>query len=396
MKDFPMIRSVFRGPALLLALALLAACSREAGPPAAAGAAASGAAAAAAPRPALVVTTVRPATTEIADTLLANGSIAAWHEALVGAEVGGLRIAEVRAEVGDTVRRGDLLAVLATDTLRAELASAGAMLAEAQAGLSEARAALAEARANADRARQVENTGALSAQQVAQYLTAAQTAQARVELADARVLSARAQVDTVNLRLRLSQVRAPDAGIVSARAATVGAVVQPGQELFRIIRQGRIEWRAELPATEVARIRPGQPVTVRPASGAPVRGTVRLVAPVVDAQTRNTIVHVDLPAGAARPGMFAQGEFALGGGSALTVPQSAMVVRDGFSYVFRIDGGRVVQQKVEVGRRVGDRVEVLGGLATDALLVERGAGFLNDGDLVQVAAPDPKTAGAAK
>jgi len=383
-----MIRSVFRGPALLLALALLAACSREAEAPAGSEAAA--------PRPALVVTTVRPSNTEIADTLVANGSVAAWHEALVGAEVGGLRIAEVRVDVGDTVRKGDLLAVLATDTLRAELAAARAMLAEAQAGRSEARAMFGEARANAGRAREIENTGALSAQQVAQYLTAARTALARVELADARVLSAQAQVDAVNLRLRLSQVRAPDAGIVSAREATVGAVVQPGQELFRIVRQGRIEWRAELPATEVGRIRPGQPVTVRPAAGAPVSGTVRRVAPVVDARTRNTIVHVDLPAGAARPGTFAQGEFALGGASALTVPQSAVVVRDGFTYVFRVDGGRVLQQKIDAGRRAGDRLEVLGGIPADALLVERGVGFLNDGDLVQVSAPEPTAAGAAK
>ena len=382
-----MNRSVFRGPALLLALALLAACSTEAEPPAAT--------AAQAPRPALVVTTVRPATTEIADTLVANGSVAAWHEALVGAEVGGLRIAELRVEVGDTVRKGDVMALLATDTLRVELASANALLAEAQASLSEARATFGEARANAERARQVENTGALSAQQVAQYLTAARTAQARVERADAGVLSARAQVDTVNLRLRQAQVRAPDAGIVSAREATVGAVVQPGQELFRIVRQGRIEWRAEIPATELARIRPGLPVTVVPASGAPVIGTVRRIAPVVDARTRNTIVHVDLPSDAARPGTFAQGVFALGGGNALTVPQSAAVVRDGFTYVFRIDGSRVVQQKIDAGRRAGDRLEVLGGLAADALLVERGVGFLNDGDLVEVAA-DRKTAGAAQ
>jgi hypothetical protein len=106
---------------------------------------------------------------------------------------------------------------------------------------------------------------------------------------------------------------------------------------------------------------------------------------VVDAQTRNALVYVDLPTGsAARAGMFARGEFRLGGSTALVVPQQAVVVRDGFSYVFRVEGGRAVQQKVRTGRRDGERVEVLEGVTPEAALVARGAGFLNDGDVVQV------------
>jgi len=395
-----MTRSPRAAAAFASAVLVLAACSRPADPPAPApapapaspagtsstpsAAAARGAATAGTPRPALVVTTVRPARAEIADALVAHGSVAAWQEALVGAEIGGLRIVELRADVGQTVRAGDLLAVLQDDTVRVELAAAQAAQAEAQAGLSEARAAAAEARANAERARQVESTGALSAQQVAQFLTAEQTAQARVELAEARVTAARAQLDSAALRLRQTRVRAPDGGIVSARPATVGAVVPAGQELFRLVLRGRIEWRAELPSSELDRVRPGQRVVVRPAAGEPTAGTVRMLGPVVDAQTRNARVYVDLPAGSARPGMFAQGEFELGSSPALTVPQSAVVLRDGFAYVFRVEAGRVVQQKVRTGRRAGDRIEVLEGLGPDTPLVERGGGFLNDGDLVQV------------
>ena len=395
-----MTRSPRAAAAFASAVLVLAACSRPADPPAPApapapaspagtsstpsAAAARGAATAGTPRPALVVTTVRPARAEIADVLVAHGSVAAWQEALVGAEIGGLRIVELRADVGQTVRAGDLLAVLQDDTVRVELAAAQAAQAEAQAGLSEARAAAAEARANAERARQVESTGALSAQQVAQFLTAEQTAQARVELAEARVTAARAQLDSAALRLRQTRVRAPDGGIVSARPATVGAVVPAGQELFRLVLRGRIEWRAELPSSELDRVRPGQRVVVRPAAGEPTAGTVRMLGPVVDAQTRNARVYVDLPAGSARPGMFAQGEFELGSSPALTVPQSAVVLRDGFAYVFRVEAGRVVQQKVRTGRRAGDRIEVLEGLGPDTPLVERGGGFLNDGDLVQV------------
>ncbi len=402
-------------PAALLVVAALAlaGCGRDAAPgaggapaPAAAGASAAGSPAAApapsdrtaatAARPALVVTAVRPAKAEVADTLSANGSIAAWQEASVGAEVSGLRIAEVRADVGDAVRRGQVLARFASDTVRADLAAAQAALAEADASVGEAKAALAEAQGNADRARAVESSGALSAQQISQYLTAAQTAQARLQSAQARAQSAQAQLQAQRLRLRMTQVLAPDDGVISARSATVGAVVPAGQELFRLVRGNRLEWRAEVTATELAKLAPGQPVRVLPASGGEIRGTVRTVGPVVDAQTRNALVYVDLPPGGpARAGMFARGEFELGSSPALVVPQESVVVRDGFAYVFALQDGRVAQRKVQVGRRVGDRVEIVDGLAPDATIVAAGAGFLNDGDLVQVVPDAPRAASTA-
>ena len=361
-------------------------------------------------RPALVVNTVKPVRTEVTDTLTANGSIAAWQEAIVGAEISGLRIAEVRADVGDAVRRGQVLAVFNTDTVRAdlaqaqaELANAQATLAEARAGLGETQAAVAEAQANADRARAVESSGALSAQQINQYLTTAQTAQARVQSSQARVQSAQArvqaaqaQVQAQQLRLKMTQVLAPDDGVISARGATVGAVVPGGQELFRLVRKNRLEWRAEVTASELSRIRVGQPVKLTPATGVAIDGKVRMIGPVVDAQTRNALVYVDLPApGAARAGMFARGEFRLGAGMALTVAQQAVVVRDGFAYVFRVNADRVAQVKVRTGRRVGERIEILEGLNADAVLVGAGAAFLNDGDVVQVA-DTPAGAGARK
>ncbi len=413
-------RAARRGPrrglpiAVVAVVLALAGCGRDAAPSAdarsapapapgqgasagtAQGAAASTGAASPAARPALVVTTVRPAKAELTDTLSANGSIAAWQEASVGAEVAGLRIAEVRVDVGDAVRRGQVLAAFASDTVRADLAGAQAALAEANASIGEAKAALAEAQGNADRARAVESSGALSAQQITQYLTAAQTAQARLQSAQARAQSAQAQLQAQQLRLRMTQVLAPDDGVISARAATVGAVVPAGQELFRLVRGNRLEWRAEVTATELARLEPRQPVRVLPAAGGQIRGTVRTIGPVVDAQTRNALVYVDLPPGGpAKAGMFARGEFELGTSTALVVPQQSVVVRDGFAYVFALQGDRVAQRKVRIGRRVGDRVELLEGLPADATIVSRGAGFLNDGDLVQVAPDDPARAAAA-
>jgi RND family efflux transporter MFP subunit len=159
-------------------------------------------------------------------------------------------------------------------------------------------------------------------------------------------------------------------------------------EMFRMIRQGRLEWRAEVPAADLPRIRRGQHAMVKAANGSSVKGTVRMVAPTVDAQTRIALVYVDLPPALStsaplKAGMFASGQFALGDTPALTVPQGAVALRDGFAYVFRLNAdNRVSQVKVTTGRRVGERVEVAG-VAPDAAIVVGGAGFLNDGDLVR-------------
>ncbi len=337
-------------------------------------------------KPALTVTTAQPQATALPLGLTANGNIAAWQEAVVGSESNGLRLSEVRAQVGDVVRAGQVLARFADATLLAEVAQAKATLAEAEANAR-------EASLNAERARSLQGTGALSAQQINQYDTTAQTAQARVQ-------AARATLEAQQLRLRQTQVLAPDSGVISARSATVGAVVPSGTELFRLIRQGRLEWRAEVTATELARLPPGTPVRVTAANGTTVRGKVRVQAPTVDVATRSALIYVDLSpapvagAAAVKAGMFAKGEFELGTTTALTVPQQAVVVRDGFSHVFRLQpDGRVSQIRVQAGRRVGDRVEVPDGLTADAVVVVSGAGFLNDGDLVKQV-PSP-SAGAA-
>ena len=346
-------------------------------------------------KPSLTVTVTTPQTVNMAQKIKANGSLAAWQEAVVGAQANGLSITEVRVNVGDRVQRGDVLALLQADALRAELA-------QAEAALAEATASAQEAKAQAERARSLQQQGFFSNAQLSQALAAEASAAARVQ-------SARAVVQLQNVRLAQTQVRAPDAGVISARQATVGSVVGAGTELFRLIRQGRIEWRAEVTATELGRIQLGAPVQLKAASGQVLQGKVRMVAPSVDAQTRNALVYVDLPAqtGSARAGMYAQGEIALGQSQALTVPQAAVVVRDGFSYVYTVGADQKVSQlKVQTGRQSGDRVEVVSGLKVDARVVASGGAFLNHGDTVRVveaaastavsAVPTPAAAGSYK
>ena len=330
---------------------------------------------AAAAKPALTVTTVRASYAKLPIKLAANGNVVAWQEAIIGSETGGYRLNEVRVNVGDIVKKGQVLAVFASDSINADVA-------QARAALAETRATALEAAANAERARSLQSSGALSAQQISQYMTAEQTA-------NARIAASQATLAAQQLRLKYTHVVAPDSGVISARTATVGSVVGVGAELFRMIRQGRLEWRAEVIAADLSRLKPGTRALVKAANGTELTGTVRMIAPTIDPQTRSALVYVDLPptTGANAPfkaGMFASGQFELGSSNAMTVPQQAVVVRDGFSYVFRLNpDGRVSQLKVQSGRRLGERIEVVNGLALDALVVVGGAGFLNDGDLVR-------------
>jgi RND family efflux transporter MFP subunit len=340
----------------------------------------------AAAKPSLTVTLTQAHRADLAVVVAANGNVAAWQEASIGAESNGWRLAEVHVNVGDVVRRGQVLASFVAEMAQADLAQSKASVAEAEANQ-------AEAAANAQRARELQTTGALSAQQINQYLTAERTAQARLEALRA---SARVQ----QLRLAQTRVLAPDDGVISARSATVGAVVPAGQELFRLIRQGRLEWRAEVAAPDLAQIQPGMRVTVTPAGGKPVPGKVRMVAPTVDAATRNGLVYVDLPSAgpvAVRAGMFARGEFDIARSSAMTLPQTAVLLRDGFSYVFKLVADSKVQQlQVGVGRRVGERIEITQGLDPAARVVATGAGFLADGDTVRVVEATAAPAAAGK
>lgn len=331
-------------------------------------------------KPALTVHVTQPQQQDWPQQLAASGNVAAWQEAVISAEISNFRLTEVRVNVGDTVTKGQTLARISAVTVDAELA-------ESRASVAEAEAMLTEARANGDRARQYQATGFISAQQINQYLTAEKTALARLN-------AARARLQANQLRLAQTVVRAPDNGVISARSATVGSLAQPGQELFRLIRGGRLEWRAEVGAADLARLKPGTAATLVAPNGVTVTGRVRMVAPTVDPQTLNGLVYVDvLPAQGdpLRAGSFARGEFTLGSTQALSLPQSAVLQRDGFAYVFLVDAhNTLTQTKVTLGRRAGERVEITGGITPTARVVASGAGFLADGDSVRVVdAPAP-------
>lgn len=323
-------------------------------------------------KPALSVTIATPQTRQWESSLTASGGIYAWQEAIVASELGGIAISQLNVDVGSKVRRGQVLAQLAPESVRASLAAQ-------QANVARAKAALAEATSNAERARSLKDSGALSEQQIQQLLLAEDSARAALAAAVAMQ-----RIDEV--RMAQTSIRAIDDGVISARNATLGAVVQPGVELFRLVRQGRVEWRAELTAEQLLQIKAGLKAQVRLSDGKTASGTVRMLAPTLDSGNRKAIAYVDLATdSSARAGMFGQGQIALGSSSALTIPNSAVLMRDGNTYVFEVNAkNQVEQRKVQTGRRVGDSVEVVSGLDPKGRVVTRGAAFLNSGDTVQI------------
>jgi RND family efflux transporter MFP subunit len=301
----------------------------------------------------------------------------------VGAEVNGVRLTEVLVEVGDTVRKGQVLARLDDASLFVELKLQQAALAEAEANL-------AQAQLSAERAGKLGASRAISQQDLLQYKTAAKTGAAKVAMAQA-------QVEALQLRLRNTRILAPDDGIISSSTATVGVLSDRTPELFKLIRKGRVEWRAEVPPEQQVRLQPGQAVELRDLQGHLVAGRVRTLAPTADAHSRTSLVYVDLPSSQLlKPGILVTGEFWVSNRRAMTIPQSALVFRDGFNYAMTVDAhDRVQLTKLTLGTRQGDQVEVLDGLKMDDRIVASGGAFLQEGDRVRVTEAPPVPSEAA-
>lgn len=323
-------------------------------------------------KPTLTVMVTSPRMTDWPLKILASGNVAAWQETSIGSEIGGLRLVEVLVSVGDSVKNGQLLARISDASVLNDVVQQTAAVEEAEANLS-------QSAHNIERARELEAGGSISRQELMNYET-----QAAISVA--RLKSSKAMLAAQALKLTYTRITAPEEGIISSRTATAGAVVGTGSELFKLIRKNRLEWRGELRADDLIQIKPNQIAEFKQSNGAGVRGKVRQVAPSVDTGSRTGIVYVDLPANSTfRAGMFVSAVLIQDTIQTLAIPQSAVIVRDGFNYAMRLGPDNKVRKiKLTLGKRQGDLVELLGGLGSGDRIVSFGGSFLNEGDLVQV------------
>lgn len=332
---------------------------------------------------ALTVQLAQPERQGYARTISATGAIAAWETAVLSSEIDGLPVARILVEEGDRVEAGQVLAELDQRFPQFELQR---LKAQEQ----EAAVTLLDARRNADRARELKDSGAIADQQASSMLM-------EEGAAVGRLAALKAQRASQQLRLERSRIVASDAGVIVSRSLSKGQVVSTGQELFRLLRQGRLEWHARLGSADLARVVPGQAVRVT-AGGAVHAGKIRAIVPDLDSDTREAVVHVSLTAGLEQglfPGMFARGEFVSQPLEGWTLPRSAVVMRDGHSLVFTVGSDdRVSPLPVQILAYLEGRL-VVSGVQGPERVVLRGGEFLNDGDQVRIDAAEVLLTGSS-
>ncbi|WP_334162413.1 efflux RND transporter periplasmic adaptor subunit [Phenylobacterium sp.] len=323
------------------------------------------------------VTVVRLEPRAMTGALTASGDLQPREEAAVMPEVTGFRVARVLADVGDYVRAGQTLVQLDPALLQAQLAQA-----EAQA---------AQAEDQARRVQGLEDQGVLSQEQIVQRRLQAQVA--------------RANLRDLQTRMRKMSVTAPVSGLVLERTVRPGDLSAGGATpWFRLAREGQVELAAQVSQDDLARIRPGQRAMVTLPNGATAPGTVRIVSPQIDPQTKLGVVRVTLPVRSdIRAGGFARAVFDQVGLAVPAVPEAAIRYdANGASVMVVGDDNRVRRVAVQTGQRGGGLVEIVRGPPQGARVVQNAASFLLDGDLVRpteapagAAAAPARTAGAA-
>jgi RND family efflux transporter MFP subunit len=209
--------------------------------------------------------------------------------------------------------------------------------------------------------------------------------------AEAQLAQAKGQQQAITAQLANTTIIAPANGKVAERNARVGDVTSASKALFQIIDKGRLELLLKVPETQLPQIRTGQSVKITSDTDRNLKlsATVREIDPLVNEESRQATVKVDLPAAdSLKPGMFLRAAITTASASGLSVPAKTVLPQaDGGAIAYRLQGdGTVKAQTVKVGEIMpGDRVEIKSGLSPGDRIVVKGAPFLKDGDKVEVA-----------
>jgi len=260
------------------------------------------------------------------------------------------------------------------------------------ASLEQARAQAALSAAEYRRARGVEAAGALSAEDIEKRRAAALTDDAYVKVVAAQLAEARA-------RMNRTRVVAPVDGTVLTRKAEVGQIASSGGEaLFRIASGGEIEMRGVVAEQDLALLKVDQSASVYLTGlSHPFEGHVRLLAAVIDPQTRLGEIRIELkPDPALRPGAFARGIVTVGQAERPVLPQTAVLSDSKGTYVFVVNGqNRVERRAVRVGGTIDAGIIISDGLTGTERVVTTAGGFLRDGEIVNIAPPPSPPAQSA-
>jgi HlyD family secretion protein len=347
--------------------------------------------------PAITVSNV--AMRQMSDKVITSGLVTAVEEVQVAPLIEGQPLEQLLADVGDSVAKDQVLAVLSRSTLElqeteafASLASARAGIAQGEAQLVEAEAADAEARRVADRTAKLREQGTAPQAQLDNATAAATSAAARVtvakeglEAARAQLALAEARLDNIRLQLSRTEVKAPVAGKIIARNAKIGAVATAaGEPMFVIVRDGELELRADVAEADVLRLAENQPARLRAVGmSTDLTGHLRLVEPTINPTTRLGRARIAIDDETAlRSGMFIEAEITVAEREGLAVPLTALAASTEGVSVLRVADGLVERVPVKIGIRQGAYVEVLDGLSVGDQVVTKAGAFVRAGDRI--------------
>ena len=366
----------------------------------------------------------------------------AYEQADLYAKASGY-ISEVRVDIGDAVKAGDVLAVIDVPEMVKELAEAQSLHAAAVAGVVTAESKVVQAtkmlemaksqlvRAQAEfnlkqttlqRRRELFDGKAITQEQLDEAQNQHDIAQADVGIAEAKIAAAeadvasadasraaaaanvavaQARVEKTQTLMLYAQIVAPFDGIVTRRLVDRGALVQSAttnrtMPLFTVQRIDKLRIFIEVPESDIAFVRPGCSAKVKPygIEGAEFVGTIARAASSLkpDTRTMRTEIDLDNSDGRLMHGMYAQVVIELDErSSALTVPASSLLTEGKETYVFTVADNRAVRTPVRIGLDDGIRVQVAEGLTDSALVVVTGKGLISDGSLLRPVLMDSGT-----
>jgi RND family efflux transporter MFP subunit len=322
-----------------------------------------------------LVSVMVPGVRPVSSQVMVTGTIEARHDLPIGDAGAAGRIDEVYVQVGDRVRKGQILAQIDDSVLVPQVNELVASLAKARA---QAKLSAAEYR----RALAIGPQGGLSVQNIEQTQAAASMDAANVKMVAAQLAQKRAD-------LALTRVVAPVAGIVLTRNAEVGQVASPGgPALFTIEDAGKVELVGQVAEQDMASLRLGQPASVYLVGySQPFPGHIWLLGATIDPQSRLGEVRIGLePNSALRPGAFAHATIMVSRADRPVVPQTAVMTDSAGSYVFIVNRRNlVVRRPVRLGGVTASGVAIATGLSGRERVVTLAGGFLQSGEKVRVA-----------
>ncbi len=327
-------------------------------------------------------------TGRVSEKISLTGSLKPKESVDINPKIQG-RIIKITVDTGLQVARGALIAVIEDDEIQQQVERSKAAIAVVDATIAQREAELSNAKADLDRRKQLVEAGVLSRTELDSLETRHRIAQSQLELARAQRRQSEAEQRELAIRQSQTRVFSPIGGVVAKRHVDTGAMVSSSTPIVTVVSVSPMVIDAMASENDIARIKRGAQVTVTVDSlaGQKFLGRVMRIAPLLDSQTRNGLIEIEIPNrdGALKGEMFARAELDLGSNrETLLLPRDALVYRGDQPGVYTIESEKAKFLPVQTGLTQEDKVEVQSGLKVGDVVVTRGSNLIKDGDRLKV------------